>query len=487
MTSTADNRDPDEQQAVDTAVAAATEAFGAYRAIAPADRAGLLRGIADRLADRRAALVERAHHESALPRARLTGEVDRTCGQLRLLADEVELGDHQGVRIDHAAPDGGPDLRCRSVPLGPVAVFGASNFPLAFSTAGGDTASALAAGCPVVVRAHPAHPGTAELAGAAVEEAVAASGLPAGVFSQLYGDGHRLGERLVAHPGIRAVGFTGSRAGGLALLRVAQQRPVPIPVYAEMSSVNPVVVLPGRAGEVDVVADGYLASLTLGAGQFCTNPGLLFVPADADALLTAIADRVRTATGATMLGPSFADAYRSGVERLAATGPLVEGTSGPGTAAPAPVVATCTAAELRGRPEWAEEVFGPAGLVVRYRDGDDLRDTLAGLQGQLTVTVQAAEQDHDAVRSLLPTLEQLAGRVIMNGWPTGVAVTHAMVHGGPYPATSDGRTTSVGTLAVHRFQRLVAYQDLPEELLPPPVQEANPWALPRRVDGGPST
>src|SRR5699024_10336141 len=196
-----------------------------------------------------------------------------------------------------------------------------------------------------------------------------------------------------------------------------------------------------------------------------------------------IADRVRGATGATMLGPSFADAYRSGVERLATTGPLVEGSSGPGTAAPAPVVAICTAAELRGRPEWAEEVFGPAGLVVRYRDGDDLRATLAGLQGQLTVTVQAAEQDHDAVRSLLPTLEQLAGRVIMNGWPTGVAVTHAMVHGGPYPATSDGRTTSVGTLAVHRFQRLVAYQDLPEQLLPPAVQDANPWGLPRRVDG----
>ena len=472
------------EAAVDVAVAAATAAFVDYRATRPAVRAGLLRAIADRLEVNRAELVERAHAETALPEPRLTGEVGRTCGQLRLLAGEVELGEHQQVRIDHAVAEGSPDLRCRAVPLGPVAVFGASNFPFAFSTAGGDTAAALAAGCPVVVKAHPAHPGTAEIAGRAISDAVAACGLPAGVFAQLFGSGNELGERLVAHPGIRAVGFTGSRAGGLALLRIAQARPVPIPVYAEMSSTNPVIVLPDRAGEVDDVAGGYVASLTLGAGQFCTNPGLLFVPRGADALVAAITERISQSSGATMLGSQFAEAYRAGVERLPATGTTATGRQGDAANAPAPVVTTCTAAELRDHPEWAGEVFGPAGVVVRYDDQDDLLATVSGLEGQLTVTVQAAAGgDHQAVRTLLPNLEMLAGRVIMNGWPTGVAVTHAMVHGGPYPATSDGRSTSVGTMAVERFQRPVAYQDFPEELLPPAVQEANPWALPRRVDG----
>lgn len=481
------NHCDDEDRQVDAAVAAASAAFADYADTAPEARAALLRTVADRLEGNRTELVRRAHDETALPQARLSGEVDRTCGQLRLLATEVELGEHHRVRIDHTGANGAPDLRSRAVPLGPVAVFGASNFPLAFSTAGGDTAAALAVGCPVVVKAHPAHPNTAALAGRAISDAVADRGLPAGVFGQLHdrrgGSDHRLGERLVAHPGIRAVGFTGSRAGGLALLRIAQDRPVPIPVYAEMSSVNPVIVCPDRAGEPDTVADEYVASLTLGAGQFCTNPGLLFVPADADRLVAAIADRIRNATGSTMLGQQFADAYRAGIERLPAAGVLATGNAGDGDAAPAPLVVSCTAAELRGQPAWGEEVFGPAGVIVRYDDQSDLLTTLAGLEGQLTVTVQASDGDHEAVRSLLPTLERLAGRVIMNGWPTGVAVTHAMVHGGPYPATTDGRSTSVGTMAIERFQRLVAYQDLPEELLPPAVREDNPWKLPRRVDG----
>jgi len=472
---------------IDEALAAAVDAFAVLRASSPADRAGLLRGIADRLDAAKDGLVARAHAETGLPVPRLTGEVGRTSGQLRLFASELELGEHQGVRIDHARPDRqpapAPDLRLRFVPVGPVVVFGASNFPFAFSTAGGDTASALAAGCPVIVKAHNAHPGTAELVGLAVAEAVAAAGFPPGTFSLLYGIGNDLGQRLVSEPAVRAVGFTGSRAGGLALVRAAQARPVPIPVYAEMSSTNPVIVLPGRAARPDLVADGYVGSLTLGSGQFCTNPGLLFVPADSEALVTAIGDRVAAASGQTMLTPGIRSAYESGVERLAGRDVVGRGAKGEGPNAPAPVVVSCTAAELRDDSSLAEEVFGAAGLVVSYADLSDLALTLAGLEGQLTATVQAEPEDHDAVRTLLPILEDLAGRVIMNGWPTGVEVGQAMVHGGPFPATSDGRTTSVGTLAIQRFQRPVAYQDVPDDLLPEPVREANPYGLPRRVDG----
>ncbi|HIT77010.1 MAG TPA: aldehyde dehydrogenase (NADP(+)) [Candidatus Avipropionibacterium avicola] len=472
---------------IEEAVTAAATAFEVYRDTTPQQRAAFLRTIADNLDARRDALVERALVETGLPEARLTGEVGRTSGQLRLMADEVELGEHQGVRIDHAQPDRSPapapDLRLRSIPIGPVVVFGASNFPFAFSTAGGDTAAALAAGCPVIVKAHNAHPGTAELAAGAIADAVNSCGLPPGTFSLLYGVGNEIGEHLVAHPDVRGVGFTGSRAGGLALLRIAQARPTPIPVYAEMSSINPVIVLPGRAKAVDEVAQGYLGSLTLGSGQFCTNPGLLFVPEEAAELRTAIGAAVGETRGQTMLTEPISDAYRDGVARLDSIDVLGRGAEGDGPNAPAPVVAAVTTAQLRDTPGLADEVFGAASLVVSYRDLEDVIDTLDLLEGQLTVSVHVEPSDHEALRTLLPTLEDLAGRIIVNAWPTGVEVTHAMVHGGPFPATSDGRSTSVGTLAITRFQRPVSYQGLPEDLLPQAIRDENPYGLPRRVDG----
>lgn len=481
---------------VAAATAAATAAFATYRHTSPTERAEFLDAIAEELEAVGAQLIATAHAESGLPVARLTGELGRTCGQLRLFARVVRQGDHLGVRIDPALPDRAPlprpDLRLRQIPLGPVAVFGASNFPLAFSTAGGDTASALAAGCPVVVKAHNAHPGTAGISGLAIAAAARRCGLPAGVFSLVYGLGNEVGAALVTDPAIQAVGFTGSRAGGLALVAAAAARPRPIPVYAEMSSVNPVILLPGAlAGEVDALAAGYLASLTNGAGQFCTNPGLLFVPAGpaGDRFLAAVAAAASDAPGQTMLTPGICDSFVAGVERLARTDgvdTVVAGVPGPTANAPAPRVFVSGLEDLVRDPALTDEVFGASGLVVRYGDLDSLIAALARLDGQLTATIHASaedEQDVAAASRLLPALESLCGRIAFNGWPTGVEVCHAMVHGGPFPASSDGRSTSVGSLAIERFQRPVAYQDVPGALLPPPLQDDNPWQLTRRVDG----
>ncbi len=481
-----------ETPSVEAASSAAAEAFATYRATSPEQRAAFLAGVADEIEADRDAIVEAAVSESHLPEARIAGEVGRTTGQLRLFADVVRRGDHLGVRLDPALPDRAPlprpDLRQRMVPLGPVAVFGASNFPLAFSTAGGDTASALAAGCPVVVKGHPAHPRTGELVARAVTRAVEKAGLPAGVFSFVLGgegqSGIELGQELVRDPRIKAVGFTGSRRGGLALLAAAADRPEPIPVYAEMSSINPVVVLPGALadGDVEQLARAYVGSLTLGAGQFCTNPGLLFLPEgpDGDALLEAAGEAVAQATGATMLTSGIAAAYAEGTAALRGTAGVrvvAEGSEG-GADAPAPQVVESTA--LDGV---TFEVFGASGVVVRYADAASLVPHLQQLEGQLTATVHYAPSDADAARTLLPALEDRAGRILFNGWPTGVEVGHAMVHGGPYPATSDSRTTSVGSLAIERFQRPVCYQDVPAELLPDAVRDDNPWGLRRRIDG----
>jgi NADP-dependent aldehyde dehydrogenase len=372
----------------------------------------------------------------------------------------------------------------RMVPLGPVAVFGASNFPLAFSTAGGDTASALAAGCPVVVKGHPAHPRTGYLVARAVVRAVAAQNLHPGTFAFLLGEGIELGQDLVKDPRIQAVGFTGSRGGGLALVAAAAARPQPIPVYAEMSSINPVVVLPGALAEGDVaqLATAYVGSLTLGAGQFCTNPGLLFLPTgeDGDAFLAAAGGAIAEVTGARMLTTGIAEAYTTGSAALcAADGVRVVGRGKEGGEhAPAPQLVE--SARLAGV---TDEVFGASGVVVRYDTVEDLLKHLQSLEGQLTATVHAAGTDAAAARTLLPVLELTAGRILFNGWPTGVEVGHAMVHGGPYPATSESRSTSVGSLAIERFQRPVAYQDVPAEVLPEAVRDDNPWGLTRRVDG----
>ncbi|QIK74790.1 aldehyde dehydrogenase (NADP(+)) [Nocardioides piscis] len=475
---------------VEAATTAAAEAFAAYRATTPEQRGAFLEAVAAEIESDKDAIIEAAVAESHLPLARITGEVGRTTGQLRMFAEVVRRGDHLGVRIDPALPDRAPlprpDVRQRMIPLGPVAVFGASNFPLAFSTAGGDTASALAAGCPVVVKGHPAHPRTGTLVAQATSRAVEQCGLPAGTFAFLLdeGSGFELGQALVKDPRIKAVGFTGSRNGGLALAETAARRPEPIPVYAEMSSINPVVVLPGALAERDIAvfAQAYVGSLTLGAGQFCTNPGLLFLPAGeaGDAFLRATAEAVAATTGQTMLTPGIAEAYASGTGRLKETdGVSVVGTGTEGGEhAPAPVVAE--ASTLDGV---TDEVFGAAGVVVRYADTDSLAASLDHLEGQLTATIHSASADRKAAQQLLPVLELKVGRVLFNGWPTGVEVGHAMVHGGPFPATSDSRTTSVGSRAIERFQRPVAYQDVPADLLPEALRDDNPWGLTRRIDG----
>ncbi|TDQ53048.1 aldehyde dehydrogenase (NADP(+)) [Actinorugispora endophytica] len=482
---------------IEDATRAAEAAFDVFRAQAPDERASFLRRVADNIEAIGPELTARAVRESGLPQARLEGERARTVGQLRMFADVVAQGDALQARIDPALPDRKPaprpDLRLAHVPVGPVVVFGASNFPLAFSTAGGDTASALAAGCPVVVKAHNAHPGTAELVGQAVAKAVADSGLPGGVFSLLFGEGNAIGQALVADPRIKAVGFTGSRAGGLALMRTAAARPEPIPVFAEMSSTNPVVVLPGAlAGDaVEDLAAAYVGSLTLGSGQFCTNPGLVFVPSSpqGDRFVAAAGRLVAEAVGQTMLTGPIARAFEAGVEALAAE-PGVEtvarGTGGSGPNGPAPGLFTAGLASLTANPRLQEEVFGAAGLVVRYPSAEALAEALEAMEGQLTATLHAdsgSPADVEDARLLIPVLERRVGRIVFGGWPTGVEVAHAMVHGGPFPATSDPRGTSVGSLAVHRFLRPVSYQGVPDALLPPALREANPWNLNRRVEG----
>jgi alpha-ketoglutaric semialdehyde dehydrogenase len=433
--------------------------------------------------------------ESGLPRARIEGERARTVGQLRLFADVIRSGAWLDVRLDPPLPDRKPlargDLRQWHIAVGPVAVFGASNFPLAFSVAGGDTASALASGCPVVVKAHSAHPGTSELVGRAVQAAVAECGLPEGVFSMLFGSGSRVGTTLVAHPHIKSVGFTGSRRGGTALMKVAAERREPIPVYAEMSSINPVFLMPAAlAARAEKIGAGFVASQTMGAGQFCTNPGLVLAldSPDLDRLLASAATTLRGSPAATMLTPGIHSAYQNGVERLAGNSKVREVARGQTCQGPHQCQAALfqtDAASFLADPDLEEEIFGSSALVVRCPDVQTLRDVAEHLEGQLTATVHMEDADLETVRALLPTLERRAGRILVNGWPTGVEVGHAMVHGGPYPATSDSRTTSVGSLAIRRFLRPVCYQDLPQALLPEALRDGNPWNVPRLVDGKP--
>lgn len=472
------------------ACAAAAAAQPAFAALPLAERASFLRLVADKIDALGDTLTQRAMLESGLPEARLNGERGRTVGQLRLFADEVENGGWQGLRIDHAMPartPPKPDLRMRKIPLGPVAVFGASNFPLAFSVAGGDTASALAAGCCVVVKGHPAHPGTSELVAGAIGAAIEESGLHAGVFSMLGGADYALGEALVKDPRIAAVGFTGSRAGGLALVEHAAARPVPIPVYAEMSSVNPVVLMPARTAEAaEELAAAYVGSLSLGAGQFCTNPGIVLAVAGeaTTRFIATVGDALRGIPAQTMLTQGIQKAYASGIDAIGAlpgavlVGTGAEGVNNCGRAH----VYTVSGADFAATPAFAHEVFGPSSIIVTCADLAEVAAILNGMEGQLTATLHMAAADYPAARDLIPVLEQRAGRIIANAWPTGVEVTHAMVHGGPFPATSDGRSTSVGTLAIDRFLRPVSYQDLPAALLPKMLLDGHSPVL-RRIDG----
>ncbi|MGY0834572.1 aldehyde dehydrogenase (NADP(+)) [Azospirillum argentinense] len=478
---------------VDRACQLAWDAFDRFRETAPEDRAVFLEAVARNILDLGDALIVRAMAESGLPRARLEGERGRTVGQLRLFAAVVREGSWIGARIDPALPERAylprPDLRQRRIPLGPVAVFGASNFPLAFSVAGGDTASAFAAGCPVVVKAHSAHPGTSELVGRAVQAAVAECGLPEGVFSLIFGAGSSVGTALVADPRIKAVGFTGSRRGGVALMEVAAKRPEPIPVYAEMSSINPVFLLPAAlAARAEALGRGFVASLTMGAGQFCTNPGILLGVdgPDLDRFVASAAEALGGSAAPTMLTPGIHAAFDAGVAALAGNArvaTLARGLDGDGPNRCRAALFATTADAFLDDPALREEVFGAASLLIRCPDLESVRAVAERLDGQLTATLQMDAADTKAAAALLPTLERKAGRILANGWPTGVEVCHAMVHGGPFPATSDGRTTSVGTAAIERFLRPVCYQDIPADLLPEALRDGNPLGLWRRFDG----
>jgi 2,5-dioxopentanoate dehydrogenase len=483
---------------VEQAAEQAWQAFDAYRSTTPEVRAAFLESIAAEIEHVAPALAARVQEETGLPAGRVATETARTTGQLRLFAGVVRDGAWRQARIDAGDPDREPvprpDIRQRSVPVGPVAVFGASNFPLAFSVAGGDTASALAAGAPVVVKGHPAHPGTAEIVGRAVRAAVRKHDLPAGTFSLLQGTSTDLGHALVTHPYIRAVGFTGSRRGGLALVEAAARRPVPIPVYAEMSAVNPVFLLPGALAErAAALAAGFAASMTGSAGQLCTKPGLVFVldGPDADRFVAAASEAVRAVAPAPMLSAGIAAAYESGVGTLrsiAAVEEVAQGAIGGPLACPGePSLFVTTGEAFLADGRLHEEVFGPAAVVVRVRDEQRLTEIVDRLEGQLTATVHLSPGDHGTAARLLDRLELVAGRLIVNGWPTGVEVGHAMVHGGPFPATSAPATTSVGARAIERFLRPVAYQDVPADLLPRELRDDDPDGAVRYRDGRPET
>ena len=473
------------------ACALAADAAGPFGSLPPAVRADFLDAVAAAITDIGDVLIETAMAETGLPRARLEGERGRTTSQLQLFAAVVRQGDWLDATLDSALPDRVPPrpaLRRMNLPLGPVAVFGASNFPLAFSVAGGDTASAFAAGCPVVVKGHSAHPGTGELVARAVQKAVADCGLPEGVFSYLPGKSHALGSALVADPRIKAVGFTGSRGGGLHLVEIARKRKEPIPVYAEMSSVNPVIILPGALADRGIeLAGAFSSSLTLGAGQFCTNPGTI-VAVDGpalDAFVGAAAAALADVEPATMLSAGIASAYVDGVAALDRNAAVERASAerGAGQNRCVPALFDTTAEAYARDASIGDEVFGSAAIVVRCRDMAEVTAVVAGMEGQLTATIHMDQRDMEMARPLLPLLSDKAGRLLVNGWPTGVEVTHAMVHGGPFPATSDSRSTSVGSLAIARFLRPMCFQNLPEDMLPPALQDSNPWHLSRRIDG----
>lgn len=459
---------------VDQACRAAEEAFWSFGYSTREARATLLETIAEEIEARADAITNIGSQETGLPAARLVGERGRTVMQLRLFASHIRNGEYLDRRHDAALPERQPlprpDLRLVQRAIGPVAVFGASNFPLAFSVAGGDTASALAAGCPVVVKGHSAHPGTSEIVAEAVVAAIARCGVHPGAFSLIQGGRRDVGEALVQHPLIRAVGFTGSLAGGRALFDLCAARPDPIPFFGELGSVNPMFLLPAAvAARGEAIGAGWAASLTMGAGQFCTNPGIAVVQGgpEADAFTEAALGALRRTQAQVMLTDGIAQAYRSGRDRIAAgTGVQALLTTSCDLRNATPYLFRVSASDWLRNHALAEEVFGPLGLVVTVRNLDEMREVALSLAGQLTVTLHLDAADAEAARSLLPILERKAGRVLANGFPTGVEVCDAMVHGGPYPASTNFGATSVGTLSIRRWLRPVCYQGLPETLLP---------------------
>ena len=473
---------------IDEAIALAEKAFYSYRKTTNEQRAKFLEAIGDEIMALGDALLERGSKETALPIARLTGERGRTVNQMKLFASLIRDGWYLEGRIDTAQPDRQPlpkpDVRQMKVPLGPVGVFGASNFPLAFSVAGGDTASALAAGCPVVFKGHPAHPGTSEYVAAAIIKAAKKTGMPEGVFSMIIGTSIDVGSALVKHPFIKAVGFTGSFRGGKALFDLANQRPEPIPVYAEMGSSNPVFILPDaqntRGAEIGAQLAG---SVTMGVGQFCTNPGLTILPKTEKSgeLVSALTESLNQFEG-TMLTEGIKGAFNKGVGKFSGNGikKLTADKSGNGVAGQAYQVAYST---FKSNPALAEEVFGPSTLLVDADEKSEILELARNLEGHLTATIIGTEKDLAEYGELVEILENKVGRIIFNGYPTGVEVCHSMHHGGPYPATTDSRSTSVGTGAIKRFLRPICFQDMPQNMLPDALKDSNPLGIWRLVDG----
>ena len=481
------------QEEIDAAVQNAAEAFQEYRNKSGKEKADLLEAIADEIMALGDGLITRCMKETGLPEARLTGERGRTVGQLKLFAQLLREGSWVNARVDPADPERKPlpraDIRSMLRPLGPVGVFGASNFPLAFSVAGGDTASALAAGCTVVVKAHQAHPGTSEMVGLAVQRAVQKCGMPEGTFSMVQGASVKVGQAIVRHPLIKAIGFTGSFRGGKALFDEANKREEPIPVYAEMGSTNPVFVLPRALQQRrEAIARDLAASVAMGVGQFCTSPGLIFLQSseEEEQFREMLSQNMSETGGGVMLTPGIRNNYQQGVEKLSqikGVEVLAKGKEG-ATACHGTAYLLHTAAHTFLEEEaLEEEVFGPSTLAVTAQHKEELLQAARQLRGHLTITIHGTEEDLLENRDLIGILEQKAGRLIINGYPTGVEVGHAMVHGGPYPATTDGRSTSVGTSAIVRFTRPVCYQAFPAALLPDELKDGNPLGIWRLVNG----
>ncbi|MCS5490631.1 aldehyde dehydrogenase (NADP(+)) [Algoriphagus limi] len=469
---------------------AAQEAFLFYKNVSGQEKGAFLEKLADTLESNRDEIVSLAVIESNLPEGRINGELGRTVGQIRLFAKVVKEGSWIEATIDPAIPDRTPlpraDIRRMLTPLGPVVVFGASNFPLAFSTAGGDTISALAAGCPVIYKAHPAHPKTSQKVAECIHEAILKTNMPSALFTHVEG-GIPEGQALVKHPLAKAVAFTGSHAGGKALFDLANQREEPIPVYAEMGSVNPIFCFSKKLQkENDALAKAFVASLTLGVGQFCTNPGLIFVPkSQAKDFEKAISDELNDIASAPMLHPGIAEAYYNSIQylqsreelrwlKVADAQHLINGST---------ALAEIKASDWLQDTVFQKEVFGAFAMMVVYENGDELIEIAKHLHGQLTVTIWAEQEELQDQLFLLNLLEEKCGRLLFKGVPTGVEVGYAMQHGGPYPSTTNARSTSVGVYAIKRFARPIAFQDMPQELLPDALKDGNPLGIWRMVDG----
>ncbi len=478
---------------VEQAVQASVDAFSIYKNTSGKKKAEFLRAIAAEIEAIGDPLLQRAVQESGLPEGRFKGERGRTCGQLRMFADLVEEGSWIEAKIDEALPDRKPmprvDIRNMLQPLGPVVIFGASNFPLAFSTAGGDTASALAAGCPVIVKAHPSHPGTNALVSEAIARALQKCDLPAGIYSTLYDNGHSIGAALVQHPSITAVGFTGSEGGGKALMDLSAKREFPIPVYAEMGSTNPVFILPEKLNsEIDTLPTQIAGSVNMGVGQFCTNPGLLFVQDDEnlEVFTTNLERAFENLNSFTMLNAGIHRSYfdkRATALKAEGVMPIHTNDHTAGTLAAPPTIVKISYDQFLENPKLHEEVFGPFTMMVICKDKSEMTNLAQNLKGQLTATFLGTEADLKANSDLVDTVKDKVGRIVFNGVPTGVEVGHAMHHGGPFPASSNGRYTSVGTGAIKRFARPVAWQNCPDSLLPDALKSSNPLGIWRMING----